>query len=587
MKSRLFLKIFAVYIVILVVVLTLDSLFVVYQARRDISRQIKEELITSGRIMLRIPLRQIIDEIPFLTPTPGARVTVVDASGIVLADSEENIYKMDNHLYRPEIQEARLKGQGSAIRYSQTLRMDMMYVALPLKEKGNIVGYVRLSKPLRQVNAAINHFYRTAFRVALIILISFLLLALFFIPRLISPLLRITAYTERVRGKGVPGRLLVYSRDEIGQLADNINLLVQKYEDNLHLALEEREKLESAFSSMVEGIVILNRENRIERINKGMGDIMGDASLDVSGETPLEIFRNVELQDNLARCRETGEPFSQEVLFGDDKPKILKANVAPIKDLPGAEQKMIMVFHDVTQLRRLEKMRTDFIANVTHEIKTPLTAIIGFVQTLQEGAIKDEPKAHRFLDIISDHALRLNRLIDDLLTLSSIELGETKLDLGKIDARAAVEKAIAIVGKKAKEKGLAINNDLPDIVPAITADADGIIQILVNVLDNAVKYTATGGITISASQDEGGYLALTIADTGIGIPENEFSRLGERFYRVDKMRPRDLGGTGLGLSIVKHLLKAHNGWMEVESNMGMGTAVKLFFPVFIPSQKNQ
>jgi two-component system, OmpR family, phosphate regulon sensor histidine kinase PhoR len=581
MKSRLFLKILAVYVVIIVVVLTLDSFFVAYQTRQDISRQIKEELTTNIRVMLQMPLQQIIEKTPVLSSALGARVTIVDASGIVLTDSEEDIHKMDNHINRPEIQEARLKGQGSALRYSQTLRIDMMYVAIAIKNGETIGGYVRLSKPLRQVNIVISRIYRTVYRTALIILISFLLLALIFIPRLISPLLRITAYTERVRGKGVSGSLLVNSGDEIGLLADNINLLVQKYEDNLHLALEEREKLESAFSSMVEGIVILNHENRIERINKSMQDIIGNASLDVRGKTTLEVFRNVELQDNLIHCQETEEPFSQEISFNDVDPKILNVSVAPIKNLPAGERKTIMVFHDVTQLRKLERVRADFVANVTHEIKTPLTAIIGFVQTLQEGAIKDQTNALRFLEIISEHALRLNRLVDDLLILSGIELGDITLHLEKIDARKAALKALAVVEKKAKEKGLAIKNNWPATLPAIMADTDRIIQILVNVLDNAVKFTNIGGITISASQDERGYLAISIADTGAGIPRDEIPRLGERFYRVDKMRSRELGGTGLGLSIVKHLLKAHNGWMEVESHMGIGTVVKLFFPFHV------
>lgn len=581
MKSRLFLKILAAYVVILFVVLALDSFFVAYQAKQDISRQIREEVTTNIRGMLQMPLQQLIEKTQILASILGARITIIDALGIVLADSEENIHTMDNHINRPEIQEARLKGQGSAVRYSQTLRIDMMYVAIPIKNIDKIYGYVRLSKALRQVNAAISRSYRTVYRTALIILISFLFLALIFIPRLISPLLRITAYTERVRGKGVPGSLLVNSRDEIGILADNINLLVQKYEDNLQLALEEREKLESAFSSMVEGIVILNHENRIERINKGMGDIVGEAYLEVIGKTPLEIFRNAALQDNLVRYQETGESFSQEIYFNDLDPKILNVSVAPIKNLSAGKRKTIMVFHDVTQLRKLERVRADFVANVTHEIKTPLTAIIGFVQTLQEGAIKDQKNALRFLEIISEHALRLNRLVDDLLTLSGIELGEFKLHLEKIDARETALKALGVVEKKAKEKGLAINKNWPATLPAIRADADRMIQILVNVLDNAVKFTNIGGITITASQDERGYLVMSIADTGTGIPRDEIPRLGERFYRVDKMRSRELGGTGLGLSIVKHLLKAHNGWMEIESNMGIGTAVKLFFPLYV------
>jgi len=579
MKSRLFRKIFAVYALIILVVISLDSFFVATQIRRDISAQIKHELISQGQTMLLLPAGQLIRNIQRLSEIWQARLTIVDAAGKVLADSDRDARNLDSHLDRPEIQEARVKGQGSAVRYSQTLRIDMMYVALPVRDDGKITGYIRLAKPLQEVKTAVSRFYEIVFRAAVIIIASFLLLALFFIPRLIAPLLRIKDYTERVRGKDNPGSLLIYSRDEIGQLADNINMLVEKYEDNIRIARQEREKLAAVFASMAEGIVILDRENRIELVNRGAGDILGNKYVDIAGKTFMEAFRNVELQNGLDHCRTDGRPVSQEISLGDDNPIILNVNIAPIKGLPGEESKTIMAFHDVTQLRKLERVRVDFVANVTHEIKTPLTAILGFVQTLQQGAIKDKTQTARFLEIISDNALRLNRLVDDLLTLSNIELGEARLRLEKLDVRNAAAQAIAVIEGQAKAKGLVIRQDWPDDLPLILADADGLLQILLNVLDNAVKFTPAGSIALAISVDERGYLSITIVDSGIGISKQELARLGERFYRVDKMRSRELGGTGLGLSIVKHLLKAHRGLMEVESQPGTGTTVKLLFPL--------
>lgn len=579
MKSRLFRKIFAGYALIILVVISLDSFFVVTQTRRDITAQIKQELMSEGQVMMLMPQEQIVSNIQQLSATWQARLTVVDAAGRVLADSDRGPHNFDSHLDRPEIQEARVKGQGSAVRYSQTLRIDMMYAAFPVRAGGEITGYVRLAKPLHEVKTAASRFYRIVFRAAAIILMSFLLLALFFIPRLISPLLRIKDYTERVRGKDRPGSLLISSRDEIGQLADNINLLVETYADNIRIVREEREKLAAVFAGMAEGIVILDRENRIELVNRGAGDILGNKYIDITGKTLMEAFRNVELQNALDDCRAEGKPVSQEISLGDDNRIMLNVNITPIKGLPGEESKTIMAFHDVTQLRKLERVRADFVANVTHEIKTPLTAILGFVQTLQDGAIKDQAQAVRFLGIISANALRLNRLVDDLLTLSRIELGEERLHFEKADVRDAVLQALAVIEGQAKAKGLAIRQDWPDDLPPIMADADSLVQILLNVLDNAVKFTLSGSIAVAISLDIKGYLAITIADSGMGIPRQELARLGERFYRVDKMRSRELGGTGLGLSIVKHLLKAHQGWMEVESQPGAGTVVKLFFPV--------
>jgi two-component system phosphate regulon sensor histidine kinase PhoR len=288
----------------------------------------------------------------------------------------------------------------------------------------------------------------------------------------------------------------------------------------------------------------------------------------------------VTLQDALNHCRETGQPLSREILLTGENRLILDVNFAPIENLRGGDRKLIMVLHDVTPLRKLERVRADFVANVTHEIKTPLTAIIGFVQTLQEGASEEKATAARFLTIISEHALRLNRLVDDLLTLSSIELGEVKLHPARTDAGHAMQQALSVIEAKAQAKGLAIRQAWPDNLPPILADGDSVIQILVNVLDNAVKFTPAGSITIAAGEDTEGFLTVTIADTGIGIPGSEITRLGERFYRVDKMRSRELGGTGLGLSIVKHLLQAQQGRMEVASKPGQGTTVKLFFPLF-------
>jgi two-component system phosphate regulon sensor histidine kinase PhoR len=586
MKSRLFRKIFAGYALIILVVISLDSFLVATHTRRDITDQIKQELMSEGQVMLLMPLEQIIHNIQRLSEVWQARLTVVNAAGQVLADSDREARNLDSHLDRPEIQEARVKGQGSAVRYSQTLRIDMMYVAFPVRAAGQITGYIRLAKPLQEVESAISHFYRIVFRAAVIILVSFLVLALFFIPRLISPLLRIKDYTERVRGQETPGSLLIYSRDEIGQLADNINLLVQTYTENIRIAREEREKLAAVFASMTEGIVILNRENRIELVNRGGSDILGNKYEDITGKTLMEAFRNVELQNALDACRSGDRPFSQEISLGDDNLLLLNVNIAPIKGLPEEESKTIMAFHNLTQLRKLERVRADFVANVTHEIRTPLTAIIGFVQTLQDGAMGDKTEAARFLSIIAANAQRLNRLVDDLLTLSRIELGEAGLRLEKVDVRDAVLQAIAVIEGQAKAKGLAIRQDWPDDLPPILADADSLLQILLNVLDNAVKFTPSGSIAVAISVDacRGGletspYMVITIADSGIGIPKQEIARLGERFYRVDKMRSRELGGTGLGLSIVKHLLKAHRGWMEVESQPGTGTTVKLIFPI--------
>jgi two-component system phosphate regulon sensor histidine kinase PhoR len=226
-------------------------------------------------------------------------------------------------------------------------------------------------------------------------------------------------------------------------------------------------------------------------------------------------------------------------------------------------------------------MRVDFVANVTHEIKTPLTAIIGFVETLEQGAIEDAASARKFLQTIRENAGRLDRLVDDLLTLSNVELGETQLHVEGVSVADVLEKARMLIQTKADLKNIMIRTDLPAALPLIRADRDRAVQVLLNILDNAVKFTPDGGqVSITASEDQQGFMMIKVSDTGSGIPKSELPRLGERFYRVDKTRSRDLGGTGLGLSIVKHLMKAHQGSMEIDSTPGKGTVVSLKFPIF-------
>ena len=420
-------------------------------------------------------------------------------------------------------------------------------------------------------------FYKVIFQTILIVLAPSIFLAIVFFIKIASPIREIEEYTRKVRENDKQAKLTIDSDDEIGSLSSNINSMIKFQQEKINQLREEKDKLESIFASMMEGVMVLNSDNKIEACNNSMMKIVGPIFHDIIGKTPIAVLRSAALQDALNYFLETGEPVAKEISIEADDPVILEVSISAIRDLPGDERKIMMVFHDVTQMRKLERIRSDFVANVTHEIKTPLATIIGFVQTLQEGAMDDQAKAMKFLRIISEHALRLNRLVDDLLTLSSIELGKANLSLSEIDVRDAISKAIAIIEEKAKEKNLAIRQDCPDNLPAIMADADSIVQILVNLLDNAVKFTPSGSITISTSSD-GGYVAVKITDTGIGIPRQELSRLGERFYRVDRARSRELGGTGLGLSIVKHLLKAQNGRMEVESKPGAGTAVKIFLP---------
>jgi two-component system phosphate regulon sensor histidine kinase PhoR len=456
----------------------------------------------------------------------------------------------------------------------------MMYVALPIPKGQEIVGYIRLARPLVEVRKSVEEFTGILLQSFLIVLITSVIVAFFFSRKLTSPIRDMETLTEKLRKGEQPGTLMIRSSDEIGMLAQNINYMVEEMQRRIAALQEEKAKVEAAFSSALDGVLILNRDGRIETQNQGMKAILGDRYGDIVGKTPLEAFRNLNLQKALDRYGSIGKAVSQEIELGEEEPAVLDVSITPVRGYAQDEEKTMLVFHDVTRLKRLERMRVDFVANVTHEIKTPLTAILGFVETLQEGAIEDRETAKKFLSTIARHAERLNRLVEDLLTISNTELGEMNFSFESVTLSGVAQSVLHMIEPKAREKKIEIISEIPEELPLIRADRDRLSQILINVLDNAVKFTPEGGkVTVSAAPAADQEVVVRIADTGIGIPRDEVSRLGERFYRVDKTRSRELGGTGLGLSIVKHLMTAHKGRMEIESQLGRGTVISLYFPV--------
>lgn len=582
MKSSLFYKIFISYVLIIFLAVAFMGLMFTRQIKGELIEEIKNDLMSNARIIASLSKSEIEKELLSLADISHSRVTVIGSTGWVLADSEKNVMEMDNHLNRSEIQEARIKGRGEAIRYSHTLGVDMLYIAFPVKEGTELKGYIRLARPLFEVKKSVDKLYGQVYKIILVVIIPSLLIALLFSKKLVSPILKVESFTQKVCNREPPGTLLVESNNEIGRLAKNINCMVLEHQEQIRFAHEEKGKLESAFASMTEGVLVLNSQNRIEFLNKGLKDILGKQYVtNIINKTPLEAFLNAELEDAIDRFRVKRIPVSQEITFGDENPIIMDVTISAIHGPAGTEEKTMMIFRDVTRLKKLEKIREDFVANVTHEIKTPLTAIIGFIETLQGGAIDEKENAEKFLKIISENAHRLDRLVDDLLILSSIELGEMKLRLEDVSLGFVIEDILPVFETKTAEKSLTIDKDIPERLPLILADRDRVSQILLNILDNAVKFTPDGGrVTITAFDDGKGSVVVKVIDTGIGIPKNEIPRLGERFHRVDKTRSSEWGGTSLGLSIVKHLMQAHHGNLEIESQISKDATVSLYFPIF-------
>jgi two-component system, OmpR family, phosphate regulon sensor histidine kinase PhoR len=385
--------------------------------------------------------------------------------------------------------------------------------------------------------------------------------------------------------------------DALGALEADLAGMGRAVAERLQAARAEAQKLRAVLASMVEGVVVIDARGELVLLNAPARELFGLSPSEAYGGRPLiQICRDPELQQ-LVRDSLQQPPLperqAREITIGGVAPRTVAVSVAPVQE-QGRAPGYVLVFHDVTELKKLEAVRRDFVANVSHELRTPLTAIGGYVETLLGGAVDDAPRARQFLGVIARNTQRLTRLIDDLLTLSDLELGRTELQHAAVSVSGVVAAALEVVGEQARRGGVTLHDDVPPALPVIDGAGDRIEQVLVNLIDNAVKYTPRDGrVTVSARQLDPAevaastprgldaaraYVEVAVADTGIGIPSRDLPRLTERFYRVDKARSRALGGTGLGLAIVKHIVQAHGGWMRIESELGRGTTVRVVLP---------
>jgi two-component system phosphate regulon sensor histidine kinase PhoR len=368
----------------------------------------------------------------------------------------------------------------------------------------------------------------------------------------------------------------VRSPDETGTLARALNSLADRLRDRLVALERERAKVGAILDGMVEGVVAVDQRDHVILLNERARAMLGvppGADLD---RPFLEVIRNAELHRVLREVRGVapGEPLRRELRLGDRGECRVQVNAVPLR-LTATERGAVMVLHDVTELRRLEQVRTEFMANVSHELRTPLTAIQGYLETLLGGALEDPAHARPFLEIVARHTGRLRRLLEDLTDLSNLELGRVALRVEPVPVAEVVESVLGIIRPRAQQAQVGLDAGVEPGVPPVRADRDRLAQILVNLVDNAVKFTPPGGRVTVRARAVDGWVELAVVDTGVGIPPEDLPRVTERFYRVDRARSRELGGTGLGLAIVKHLVLALGGRLDIASTPGQGTTVRV------------
>jgi two-component system phosphate regulon sensor histidine kinase PhoR len=504
-----------------------------------------------------------------------ARVTLIAADGSVVADSDvppDAVPEVENHAGRPEIQAALAGRVGVSSRRSATVLRDLLYLAVPMPEG----GATRLAMDLTEVDAAVADLRRKLAVASAVAMAGALLLALAISAYTVRPLRSILGTLQEMAGGNLEGRVPVRSNDELGRIGRALNSMADQLRDRLTQITAEKDRLDAVLESMVDGVLVLDTQGRVSLANPRARELL-EIYGPVEGRSLLEVVRNPQIDQSLHAAAEATAPVVSEVEIRAPgrAPRTLLLHAVTFP-ADGPPMGTVAVFHDLTDLRRLENVRRDFVANASHELQTPLTAIRGFAETLLASPIEPS-EARSQLDVILRNAERLAELIRDMMELSRIESRRAPLQPGELDLERLTRMVLRDMEPRMKERALDVTLHGEKAAPA-WADRRAVEQVLTNLLDNAAKYTDPGGsVRVEIARRSGG-VRVSVGDTGIGIPGEHLGRIFERFYRVDKARSRALGGTGLGLAIVKHLVQAMGGEIFVESEPGRGTTFHFTLP---------
>ena len=501
----------------------------------------------------------------------NARVTIIDAQGVVLGDSEEDPANMGNHADRPEVIQALSEGTGISTRYSATLGYDMMYVAVAFPADSGRTAVARVSLPLDKIDESLGHITRVIIWGSVVAALAAAVLALQISTVIARPIKKLTAMSRRMAKGELDQTIQITARDEIGELADAFNRMAGKLNEMVALLTAERDRIGAIMSQIGDGVIVVNGNSEATMVNEAAGRILGISREDAAGRTFVELTHDYEINEILKRCLETGEQQMRAMETSHDR-RYLRVIATPLKDEGGC----LLLLQDLTDLHRLENVRRDFVANVSHELRTPIASIKALAETLNEGAVHDPTVAEDFLGKINAEADRLTQMVQELGELSRIESGQVPLDRMPTDIREVVQKAAARLGAQAERSGLTLDTIIASDVRQVLADRERLEQVLVNLIHNAIKFTAPGGSIRVSAKPQGDSVLVSVADSGTGIPADDLPRIFERFYKADKARSG--GGTGLGLAIAKHIVEAHGGRIWAESVEGKGSTFSFTLP---------
>ena len=495
----------------------------------------------------------------------GTRVTVIDSKGTVLGDSRRDPETMERHRTRPEIMRALRGEMGTARRFSNTIKENFLYVAVPIETGGEVVGVLRVSLPISDIDRSFEGLRNRMIILTTIVVILALIAALISSHSISRPIRHLSEASKRMAGGNLNTRVLLRGGGELKELAESFNNMAEHLERVFGELSRTGEELRSIVGAIQDGLVVLDGDGKIMLANSSFRE-MADMEK-VEGKHFWEVIRNAEFGDFVRAVSGRKANQVDEISIGG---RAYLCSGGYLASRAG----VVVILHDITDMKSVEKIKKDFVVNLSHELRTPLTAVKGFLETLEEE-VTDEGR--RYLDIIRRHSDRLIHIVDDLLLLSELEDRQTRLEFERVDLRELVEDVLHMFEQPAREKGLELNVRSDGKGPVVNADRFKLEQVFINLIANSVRYTEKGGVTTILKRDRGDAV-VKVEDTGIGIAEEHLSRIFERFYVVDKSRSRGLGGTGLGLSIVKHIVLLHNGSIEVDSTPGLGTEFTVRLP---------
>ena len=588
LRSRILWKLFSGYVVLILLSISIVGILISKQVEEETLSEIERSLYLRATFLQNIALEllsnssniKIQDRIKNLGKKIDTRFTVININGRVLADSQKDPKAMDNHGNRPEILAAHSHGQGITTRFSDTIKNNMMYYALAVMKDDKLIGYVRTSLPLSVIDERLSRIHTLVlFAMSVSILVA-LLLGFFVARGFAKPLTAMTTIAENMSEGNYDQRISIDRKDEIGSLAKALNKMAKNSSERLETIILEKNKLVAILAGMVEGVVAVDKNENIIHLNEAAKRILGISN---NVDMDRKIWETTHLQEfcqifSLALNEET-EIRKKYKTVKKSKDQIVDVHASPFRDGSGELVGVVAVLYDVSELERLETIRKDFVANVSHELKTPITAARGLLETVIDDNEMSIENHRIFITKAMNQILRLSNIVTDLLSLSRLETVKMDLIRECIDLRDVVNDSIQALHPVSEEKRISIEYEEFDMSLEVLGDREALFQSVNNLIDNAIKYNSKHGKVWLRLYNEGKNAVLEVRDSGIGIEALEKRRIFERFYRIDKARSTQVGGTGLGLSIVKHTVLAHGGQLSVESFLGTGSTFKIFIPL--------